>query len=783
MTVNEPVQDAEKLATWRSQFMYDPKDPKHLASQRHCAADTATSPALEVGAPIDATEEFPFPEEGKPEVYPFPDEGSTTAMSKSIHAAMLHDQLEWEKNIYSLMILSGWKSLSFIFALFTFALQTVVLLLILWNMLDNNESYNPFNVPINNTPVVVTAQFCALIILVILRCDCFVVFANLPMVLDGSKLSADGYSAPRWKWILGNGCRVVVKIMCFVVAFVFIMQANDVLELFKDFVAVEFVSDLDVVAFIFAINGFIGNGVKKNATYINISTIPVKSGSKTKRKWMAMVLFFLFLAFVAIWSYYVNRQRTNMILMGESCMSLDIRIGTAEYDLSELNASPFPANIETNDTIILMNLDAPSALHYPYFNGVYMSNWKSIVNKRPTYFDSQGPENFNTTGRFSYCMEESVWVFTIESFNDSIERGDCGQWLLRSEKTDAFILEDVSSEWTVWTGSVNKISVETTCIHCGKLEGESGCNFNGKCDRKKNTCTCKPYHNSSETWFGESCQAEPPCAIVDTFVLGETSADYTQTGHFMPLLEPFTDKRVLAYQRPVYWNKRNLNAERQSFLLYTGNRWYITEWPLKDICPSYPDTTNCGMPEFARFFTSDFHAYWFDVRLGSTEYISEETDSFTPIGLKWFTLGKNGASGDFGGFGYTYDEGFSAHCFKSDCEQTNLCGKSGNCVVDTKYGLSIRSICQCTNGSSGYFCQFDQEHPYARDNEACNEYFCDYFLSQETFSSCSDYCNRMKQIKTCWNSPTACTSNPADDLKRMQLSNERIILSNNETSP
>ena len=87
--------------------------------------------------------------------------------------------------------------------------------------------------------------------------------------------------------------------------------------------------------------------------------------------------------------------------------------------------------------------------------------------------------------------------------------------------------------------------------------------------------------------------------------------------------------------------------------------------------------------------------------------MSEETDSFTPVGLNWLTLEKeNSAQGDFGPFGYTFDEGVSTHCFKNDCQTgggARLCGKNGECENDSMYNLTIRSRCKCKKGSSGKF--------------------------------------------------------------------------------
>jgi len=188
-----------------------------------------------------------------------------------------------------------------------------------------------------------------------------------------------------------------------------------------------------------------------------------------------------------------------------------------------------------------------------------------------------------------------------------------------------------------------------------------------------------------------------------------------------------------------------------------------------DLCPESSNTVACGKAEFASFFTDNFHAYWFDTLADSTLYISEETSSFTPVGLKWLTLGQTRAHGDFGLYGFTLDESVSAHCFNlnNDCGKTDLCGKNSECANDSRYNLNKRSRCECKNGTSGYFCQFEPDDPYVATQigmlDSCSEFFCDYLYDQAlNFSgsngiSCSTRCEEIRELKACWNTGAECS--------------------------
>lgn len=502
----------------------------------------------------------------------------------------------------------------------------------------------------------------------------------------------------------------------------------------------------------------------------------------TTQKWSsfrdkvgASAAFLVLASMLAGFGYLVQRQETHKLLLSSSCRRIDIELtGSSDtyYSLSDFKNSPFSnlaENADKTGTDILFDPNVSPDLYFSYFNGLYTSNFDDIRSERPTYYDSQGKNNEATAGRFYYCEEETVWVFTIGNFDDDVERGACGQWLMRSEPTDEFLLENVPSDsWIVWTGFTRPVSVNMKCMDCTKAPGNSGCSFNGNCSQD-GTCVCE-LDKTGEEWFGENCQAMPPCDVVDAFVHGDTSEDYHQVAHFMPLKAK--GKRVLSYQRPVYWNKRPLGASMQNFLLYTGSRWYHTDWPIEDVCPD-PNST-CGMANFASFFENNFHAYWFGTRIHSTKYISELTTSFTPVGLRWLTLEReNKAKGDFGKYGYTYDEGLSTHCFKHDCNLAGLCGENGDCAYDTRYianaSDAIRMSCKCKNGSSGHFCQFGYNNSYVANqlnsqsiSGHCNEFFCDYLYDQDLDAGvdCAETCRGIRDSKACWNTKPPCKSDP-----------------------
>ena len=70
------------------------------------------------------------------------------------------------------------------------------------------------------------------------------VHAALP---PGTIQFVDYPGATRRKWVLGNACRLLVHLASILVSFVFIVQTDEVIDIFKDFAAIQFVTGLSQV--------------------------------------------------------------------------------------------------------------------------------------------------------------------------------------------------------------------------------------------------------------------------------------------------------------------------------------------------------------------------------------------------------------------------------------------------------------------------------------------------------------------------------------------------------
>lgn len=80
-----------------------------------------------------------------------------------------------------------------------------------------------------------------------------------------------------------------------------------------------------------------------------------------------------------------------------------------------------------------------------------------------TKFDSTPYDTTTWTGirvkvpaRIKYCKSIRAWVFTHEYIHKSARDDPDCPWLLRSEETDAYDIEEVQGPWQVWAGVISR---------------------------------------------------------------------------------------------------------------------------------------------------------------------------------------------------------------------------------------------------------------------------------------------------------------------------------------
>jgi len=299
-------------------------------------------------------------------------------------------------------------------------------------------------------------------------------------------------------------------------------------------------------------------------------------------------------------------------------------------------------------------------LQYQSFNDNYGAEKDDsgeliFINDRLAYrqrdLSSFGPVTNNTRsdkekgsppGRISYCKVIGAWVFSIDGIGKMTkydkDAKDCN-WLMKSKKTKAYLLEDVPEEnWEVWTGTLDEVKVDKTCLTCKPPENEKKddaksvrCTYHGKCDDQKKECEC------DKNWMGAQCETCTACSSLEigNFTKNIDADNKTQVVESDGRTKMLTSKGnpLKVYGRPVHVLNRSPMKDSVLVILYTGSRYML--W-------SFSQTYLLNNEAALINYMKTFHSTWDDLVTESEPlFESELTKDHSPINLDWFVYTKD----------------------------------------------------------------------------------------------------------------------------------------------
>jgi len=184
---------------------------------------------------------------------------------------------------------------------------------------------------------------------------------------------------------------------------------------------------------------------------------------------------------------------------------------------------------------------------------------------------------------------------------------------------------------------------------------------------------------------------------------GELSMDYVELGPY-ELLRGMDGNAVTFYNRPAYAKVTVtvgcLSDKRYTIFLYTGRRWYDTEWCDED--PSH-------------FFEKNdyLHTYWDNILEGRTYFFSEASTSVSGTNLAMFEVAFSVSKLRHAAFPDHTPIKSSYECVDVGCQKDKaVCGAYGDCTPSPD---NTTSTCLCNSLFGGRRCQFDPEESYAEE--------------------------------------------------------------------
>ena len=580
------------------------------------------------------------------------------------------------ENTFSLIYTLPLNSVAFFGCLLITLFQFCMPLLTLLDQLHLEYPENPFLVPTDVSVTVRLAGFMALIFSVPLYWDLMDSIEKLAGGPPSKSKRFGGATIP--KFYFAFSLQFVVGAFFQITIFTLIVQSSTVIGMFLNFAALQFITEVDDIAFALAARGYLGRTMKHCCLELSDHELPMSS-----RKIFIRRFFYFFITTVLLTGYsFLYYQQQNGAF---NCKRLEVQFGDGFISV------------------------------LPLFSGFYVYE-HDIHDGRPIYREE-------TTGRsaFRYCQvgQSGYWVFNY--IRDDIQSIDdmCKDWVSRSPYTGTYgILSEDPNHWLVkkFGHEVLEYGIDYFGLHCVDC-GADTCN--GRCE--DNVCVC-----DEEGQFGSHCQfVESPCEVAEyDHRKSQFSGDFlNDVSSRFQLLIRSDGIPAQAYGRPiyVYVYPDPVYNHRVDVLMFLGRRYFIlglliNESDLVDylenIHPFYDWilSKKIAMDIFdddkINFNDKTYNSIWFHdtVMIEYPLFVSEsidlgtESDSFSPIGLTWNLVdaSRNDKEFDVLLLGPPVDSVLlCAACSDSiPCMNAGICGSEGN-----------NNTCSCLKGFEGPLCE------------------------------------------------------------------------------
>ncbi|CAB9529527.1 unknown protein [Seminavis robusta] len=583
------------------------------------------------------------------------------------------DKAKWHasfgESTYSLFYLCSVNSWAFWYAAFIYVLQITTILLTMIDVVDWGG--NGLNLPPMVDLSVTIAQGVALFQAVAFQSDLIQVVMKFkdgfhPEVLDTHPGAT--YST----WLLSCLAQLFAGLLLLVTIFILVMQVDSVLDIMLNFAALEFMADIDDVAFTLAKSGFIGSSTQRAAYEVANLKIPKRTTTNRgflHRSWKTGIFLMILSILLVGWLSIVALRSSGQYV----CNTIIVNMGDG-----------FVSSLGT-------------------FNGMYDLDFSGgfQLERRGRYVERRSIE-IDTPGRgvFAYCDDIKAWTFQVE-LKDNNEEGDACSWIARSAETATFdIRETASIQWFVHDDTSHEVVLEPfslSCFDCTREEeGSADCGGKGICTSA--VCDCE------DGLYGLRCEFVSPCPWITIDARTEKFATTRDWSTEYESIELSNGEVVESYHRPVYVHE--YDGGKYDVVMFTGARWALTSSEFLLHGGRIPDRKLSNGQEgvgsdIGNFFKYFFHAYngyygnYTVAFLSDYMQVGTQLDSNSPVSLSWYNAVAKEASAENENqeTGKLVDSEFLCRVCHDD---SNPCLYDGKCNNGT---------CVCSQDSFGGRCE------------------------------------------------------------------------------
>jgi hypothetical protein len=551
------------------------------------------------------------------------------------------------EDVFSIIYTVKFCSPAFWFSVFVFLFQSTVITLILLDLIDLTSTDNPLQIPAGVVTEVRIAQCLALILAV----------ARPQAALTSSVFLINGYDkdvletvpfATFGKWLLAGCFQFIAGVSLLVALFILMMQSTEVISLFTNFAALQFVSEIDDIGFFMAKYGFVSNSIQCETKRVKDIQVPTRKNANVVRRAMFLIIV---CCLMVGYAFVVNGQRSGKFLS----QSLRVQFGD-DY-------VPF----------------------LPLFSGVYLQTKDDVVDGRVVYLQQEGGR-----GMFAYCEKERAWTFNNGSLNSC-------DWLAKSPETRSFdIVLTPPSQWVVKTDAFTGAPSKAVPIPFFSLSSND-------CSRDRSLCVAGTCQNNQcvcdEGRFGIRCEFGRPCPRLQVdFRTPPFPTDFGQLPIQYDLLLDTENRPVQVYDRPVYVFEHQY-AGFFEVIFFQGRRWVLTDTDLLNATSIGKMVSSAAL---ATYLSEDYvgmYGHTLGYFISDAVDVDSPADSYTPVGLRWYRIKTNlDEATDFNEIDTTQLFETTMICAICDDSQ-NRCFSGHTC--------SLAGICECSSDKSGALCELD----------------------------------------------------------------------------
>ena len=224
-----------------------------------------------------------------------------------------------------MMIMSKPGSKQWWYSLAIFLVQITLLVMIFQDQWRYGYTSTPFDVPYKVTNVVHAGQLLAIFLSLATQTDLVISIVTFVMLWSRrrsswTKVASVSEDSLNSTWTIRIAiplcCKFIEGVLVLLTTFVIIIQSDSMIELFKDFAAMQLISELDNMMFWLALHGYAGSDLMqgaKNAKKVRIKDDVVKSFCGVPIR--TMILFILFGFMFSGWVFIVVGQTNGSFFL------------------------------------------------------------------------------------------------------------------------------------------------------------------------------------------------------------------------------------------------------------------------------------------------------------------------------------------------------------------------------------------------------------------------------------------------------------------------------------